>query len=187
MISAILLAAGKSARFGSDKLTHHLDDKMMIEHCLAYLQDITDELYVVVNTKDSQLKKILAKTRINLVECPDAHLGMSATIKCGISATSHADGWIITLADMPYIQASTIQKIHHSLSSGKDIVAPYYKGRRGNPVGFSKHHLDALLKLTGDKGARDLLKSQIDKIFKIDVDDPGILIDIDTKDELNNI
>lgn len=112
------------------------------------------------------------------VPCASADDGMAASLVCGLEQTADAAGWVIALADMPYVQAATIQALASALRQGADIAVPTYLGRRGNPVGFSRKHLPQLLALQGDQGARGLLQSC--PVVEVAVDDPGIHQDIDT-------
>jgi molybdenum cofactor cytidylyltransferase len=107
---------------------------------------------------------------------------MGASLAAGIQASEDAEGWIVALADMPRIQIATIEAVARALDGGAPIVAPYYNGQRGHPVGFGAEHRDALLSLDGDSGARALLDSQ--RVMRLDVDDAGILRDIDTPEDL---
>src|SRR5581483_1569221 len=93
-----------------------------------------------------------------------------------------AEGWIVALADMPRIQSSTIEAVARALDGGASLVAPFYAGQRGHPVGFGAGHREALLSLDGDSGARALLKSE--RVMRLDVDDAGILRDVDTPEDL---
>jgi len=112
------------------------------------------------------------------VPCASADDGMAASLVCGLEQTADAAGWVIALADMPYVQAATIQALALALHHGADIAVPTCLGRRGNPVGFSRKHLPQLLALQGDQGARGLLQSY--PVVEVAVDDPGIHQDIDT-------
>ena len=85
---------------------------------------------------------------------------------------------------MPWIKASTISQIKTSLQDGKTLVAPRYRSVRGHPVGFGQKYRDTLLNLNGDTGARTVLKEHKGKLHYLEVDDPGILIDVDTPDDL---
>jgi molybdenum cofactor cytidylyltransferase len=185
MIYGILLAAGKSSRFGEDKLTYLLTNKNSItEQSARTLLSALENTLVVVNNKNKKLSLQLEQLKIKTITCDNADNGMSASIACAIKATAHADGWIIALADMPFIQTETIEKLSAALKKGNDIVAPFYKNKRGNPIGFSHKHIDDLLTLSGDKGARDFLKQYESSIYKVPVDDAGILKDIDKKEDL---
>jgi molybdenum cofactor cytidylyltransferase len=95
---------------------------------------------------------------------------------------AQAQGWIIGLADMPYVTSATVAALRDALAAGAAIAVPLYQGRRGNPVGFSGLHLAELLALQGDRGARALLAAH--PVTEVAVDDPGILRDIDTAADL---
>ncbi|WP_211453345.1 nucleotidyltransferase family protein [Collimonas antrihumi] len=111
------------------------------------------------------------------VQCDTADDGMASSLVCGLQQTVDAAGWVIALADMPYLQSSTIQALASALRQGADIAVPTCQGRRGNPVGFSRKHLPQLLALHGDQGARSLL--QAFPVVEVAVNDPGIHQDID--------
>ena len=115
--------------------------------------------------------------------CPDAAAGMGASLAHAIRQTGTAQGWVIALANMPYVQPSTIRALASAVEErGGGIAAPVSNGRRGNPVGFGRSHLDELLQLRGDEGARRLLHRH--PVTTIAVDDPGIFRDIDTPADL---
>jgi molybdenum cofactor cytidylyltransferase len=114
-----------------------------------------------------------------------ANRGMGASLAAGIEASDDAEGWIVALADMPRIATPTIEAVARALDGGASIVAPFYQGQRGHPVGFGIEHRDALMALDGDTGARALLTSQ--RVMRLDVDDPGILRDVDTPEDLRNV
>lgn len=112
----------------------------------------------------------------------DARLGMAHSLTHALDRSSGAHGWIVALADMPWVKSSTIAALAKALDDGATIAAPVFEGRRGNPVGFSSAHLAELLALRGDEGARRLLQQY--SVKEIKVDDPGILRDVDTSFDL---
>ena len=85
---------------------------------------------------------------------------------------------------MPWIAPATIRAIADAVTSGADIAAPSYHGQRGHPVGFSRRHRDALASLTGDAGARSLIERHLDRVSWIDVEDAGVLRDVDTPSDI---
>ncbi len=109
-----------------------------------------------------------------------ADLGMGHTLAEGVRATADAAGWVVALGDMPALQASTVAAVVRALADGASIAAPWHKGRRGHPVGFAAHWRDALMRLHGDAGARELLHAHAHEITAVPVDDPGCLQDLDT-------
>jgi molybdenum cofactor cytidylyltransferase len=109
---------------------------------------------------------------------------MGASLASAVRASGDVAGWVIALADMPYIRPETIVKIAASLAADAAIVAPAYRGERGHPVGLSARFRAQLEALRGDEGARSVLKENAALIKLIEVDDPGVCRDIDTPDDL---
>ncbi|RBA23608.1 nucleotidyltransferase family protein [Herminiimonas fonticola] len=186
-IVGILLAAGKGVRFDPTGVQNKLlqttiaGDKVVVAAATALLS-VLPVVTAVVRNADDAVAIELASLGCKLVVCPDADKGMGASLVCALEQNQHAAGWIIGLGDMPGIQTATIAALTDQLRNGADIVAPFYKGERGNPVGFGKKHIAELLQLGGDQGARALLK--IHPVTKVEVNDPGIHYDIDTSADL---
>ena len=109
---------------------------------------------------------------------------MGTSIATGVTATPDAHGWLIMLGDMPSIRVETIAAVIAALRGGARIAIPVMSGKRGHPVGFSASYLAQLRSLTGDVGAREILKSDAAFVEEINVDDPGIFADIDTPKDL---
>ena len=187
MIYGILLAAGKSTRFGSNKLIHPFQST---SHCIAVettlnLLSGVDRCIAVIHPSNNLLKAAFIRHNVDIVECEQSEQGMSESIKCGISNTLDADAWIITLADMPYVKTGTIKLMSNLLKEGHQIVAPFYEGKRGNPIGFSRYHKSSLLSLTDDFGAKFFLRAHEKSIYKFHVEDRGILQDIDYPNDIH--
>ncbi|MEK8089556.1 nucleotidyltransferase family protein [Thermithiobacillus plumbiphilus] len=184
-ITGILLAAGLSRRFGSDKRLHQLPDGRPLALAAAItLQAGMDQTLAVLRPEDAPLSQMLVDAGLQPVFCPQATLGMGASIACGVRASPDAGGWLIALADMPFIQPDTIRLIAESLRQGAPLVAPLYQGRRGHPVGFGPRFRKDLLALDGDSGARAILQAHPELLRTLAVDDPGILRDIDAPADL---
>ena len=186
MIYGILLAAGNSTRFGSNKLLQAYDAQYsLVQHSALSLSQALSNSIVVVRPDDHALIQQLRAIDMPIVMCHQASAGMSTSIACGIEYTQDASGWIIALADMPLVKTSTIQQIAQALAS-QEIVAPYYQEQRGNPVGFSARYRQQLLNLKGDRGARDLLVKNDSRIHRINTEDKGVVCDIDTPDDISH-
>lgn len=125
-----------------------------------------------------QLRAVLQQAGCTLLPCDAAPAGSGASIACAVRASRGADGWLIALADMPDIQASTVAAVRDALAGGAASAAPFYRGQRGHPVGFAALCGAELAALDGDTGARAVLERHPPQ--RIDVDDPGILFDVDT-------
>ena len=113
------------------------------------------------------------------VVCQDAGKGMGHSLSCGIAASIEADGWLVALADMPYIEPASYHAVLAALQKGARLARPIYKGKTGHPVGFSTDYLPDLLALTGDQGGKTILDAHRDDLRCCPVEDPGILRDID--------
>ena len=186
-VCGILLAAGRGRRFGGDKLLALMHapgfgvpgGTPLGVAAARHLVETLPDSVAVVRPGDASLVASLAPTGLRIVECANADDGMGASLACGVAATNDADAWVIALGDMPWIAPATIGAVADRLRAGADIVAPVHRGTRGHPVGFSRRHLPALVALTGDAGARDLLQANADALTLVDVDDPGVVRDVD--------
>lgn len=187
-IVGILLAAGRGSRFGGPKLLTPLADGTPLGVVAARtLRAAVPEVLAVVHPADAELARQLAAAGARLVECAEAEAGMGLSLAAGVSASADADGWLIALADMPYIRVDSIGLLAQALAERDALVAPCYRGRRGHPVGFGADFGPALQALHGDRGARDLLARHADRLQCIEVDDPGVLQDVDTPDDLRAV
>ena len=188
-VVGILLAAGRGSRFGSDKLRARLAEVKAAGMPLAVaaarnLVAALPESVAVVRPGNAELVRLLGAASVRLVECARADDGMGASLACGINASMDADAWVVALADMPWIEPATIRKVADALRAGASIAAPALRGQRGHPVGFSRRHYAALAALTGDLGARGILERNAAELRAVDVDDPGILADVDRPADL---
>ena len=181
---ALLLAAGQGSRFGGDKLLHPLRGVPLAAHAARNLRAAGLPVVAVVKPGDEALAALLNAEGCTVTVCPDAGAGMGHSLAHGVSVTSHAGGWIVALADMPAVKPATIARIVDALHAGASLAAPFLHGERGHPVGFAAHHRDALLQLAGDVGARSLMQAQRNALVVLDVDDPGVLYDVDRRDDL---
>jgi molybdenum cofactor cytidylyltransferase len=186
-IVGILLAAGRGRRFDptgeKDKLQQTLPDGTMVavaaaRHLLASLPAVV----AVVRSNNPELASRLEENGCRVSLCASADDGMAVSLVHALSEASDAGGWIIALGDMPFVSPATIAALHAALKDGVGIAVPTCDGRRGNPVGFSRIHLDELLRLQGDEGARRLLARCV--VTEIETGDAGIFRDIDTAQDL---
>jgi molybdenum cofactor cytidylyltransferase len=188
VIAGILLAAGEGKRFGGDKLLFPLADGTPLGVKAARnLLGGVDCAIAVVRPADQALARLFEEAGLRVVFCPDAAAGMGASLACGVSAAPDADGWLIALADMPFIRADTIRAVAGRLRAGAALAAPRHLGRRGHPVGFAREFFNDLTSLADDRGAASLLAAHAARLQYLDCDDPGIFIDIDSRSDLAGI
>jgi molybdenum cofactor cytidylyltransferase len=179
-IVGVLLAAGSGSRFGSDKLLHPLGDATPL--CLAAarrLRPACDRVLAVVRPGSERLAELLAAEGFELVVSAASVDGMGHSLAAGIRAAADAAGWVVALADMPYIDSTSYRHVANALRAGGSIVIPEYEGRRGHPVGFAKQWGDRLSALTGDEGARRIVTDFPEAVVHCAVNDSGIVRDVD--------
>ncbi|MGY6276000.1 nucleotidyltransferase family protein [Methylomonas sp. MgM2] len=184
-VIGVLLAAGSSKRFGSDKLMLSMPDGISVaaRACRNLLEGV-DRVLVVVRPGSDRLVDHLVAEGADVRTCIHAGQGMGTSLAFGIGVCPEAAGWLIALADMPWISPVTIRKIAEAISSGALVAAPVWQERRGHPVGFSWVLRDELIGLSGDVGAKSVIQSNINQLRLVECDDPGILTDIDYPDDL---
>jgi molybdenum cofactor cytidylyltransferase len=185
-VVGILLAAGKGERFGGDKLLAQLGDGeapiavVACRHLGAALRDVI----AVVRPGDTLLAQQLSRAGASIVVAEHARDGMGASLAAGVGAAPQTSGYVVALADMPWIEPATIRGVAAAIEAGASIAAPSYRGQRGHPVGFASLHRDALLLLRGDEGAKKLVAQHREALKLIDTNDPGVLRDVDTPRDL---
>lgn len=184
-ITGILLAAGASRRFGADKLTQALPNGewVAVRACRNLMAGV-DKVLAVVRPGSGRLMDALQAAGADVLICPDADAGMGVSLAFAVHAAAGADGWLVALADMPWLLPATIAKLADSLRSGHVIVAPHWQQRRGHPVGFGKVLGPELMRLSGDVGAKNLIQAHQADLHLLTSDDPGIFKDIDTPVDL---
>ena len=189
----ILLAAGFSRRFGpSNKLLQTLPDGRQIG--LAAAENLIQAVpltIAVLRPDNKELAELLQNAGLEIVFCHAQEMADSLSTAIRYSANfvdnssnKTSAGYVIALADMPYINPLTISKVAQEISAGAAIAVPTYQGQRGHPVGFSVRFRNELEQLSGDEGARSILKRHADEIKLLACDDAGILADIDTPADL---
>lgn len=184
-IAGILLAGGAGTRFGGGKLLARLPDGSAVGHrACANLVAVMPEVIAVVRPGDAALAAELAAAGARVTVCADAHAGMGASLAHGVRAADGFDAVLIALADMPWIRHDTLLSVADALRRGEAIVVPRHQGRRGHPVGFGRVHFPALSRLGNDEGAREIIAGAT-AICRIDVDDPGVLRDVDVPGDLD--
>ena len=189
--AVIVLAAGRGSRFlGPDhKLAQSLGSLSVLGTTLR--QAIASQLPVIVVTTEplaAVARRSVAARDVVLVpefgSAGQAGLGMGYSIAAGVLARPDASGWLILPGDMPRIQPDTLQRVARELASHA-VAFAQYKGRRGHPVGFAGELYSELVALTGDEGARRVIARY--PAFAVNVDDPGVLVDVDTLADLDSV
>lgn len=185
MIVGVLLGAGAGVRFGGGKLLAPLPDGTPVgARAARTLRSGVDRALAVLREGDVTLARLLEAEGLDVAFFRGAAEGMGASLAFGISSAPDADGWVVALADMPFLRPETVAEVAARLQAGAFIAAPSHQGRRGHPVGFARGLYPELVRLGGDQGARSLLTEYGARVETFESGDPGILLDIDTLKDL---
>jgi len=181
----LLLAAGTATRFGSDKLRHPLPHGVAVAvQAARHLMAEVPRVIAAVRPGADETALSLAAEGCEVVICERAPEGMGASLACAVRAAGEADGYLVALADMPFVRRTTIAAVREALERGALVAAPYWRARRGHPVGFSGALRVELEALAGDEGAKRVLEAHAERLVKVPVGDPGVLRDIDRPADL---
>lgn len=188
-IGAIVLCAGRSQRMGgTNKLLAELDGKPVVAHAVdAVLASSARPVVVVTGHEPERVQAALAGRAVRFVHNPDYAAGMSTSLRVGALALSaEADGLLICLGDMPRIRPAELEAVIGAFDpdDGRSLVLPTYRGQRGHPVLISARYLPALAELSGDVGARAILKRHAESVCTVPVEHDGVLTDVDTPEAL---
>lgn len=185
-IVGVLAAAGAGTRFGAHKLLSELPDGTSVGSAAAQnLIAAIPNCVAVVRPGDRDLAHQFEAIGLEVVINGRSHAGLGTSIACGVAARPHAAGWVIALADMPAVQPETTLSVIRALRAGTGIAAPVFRGQRGHPVGFPRVFYGALVRLTGDCGARTILAAHPARVRLVPVHDPGVVYDIDYRTDLH--
>jgi molybdenum cofactor cytidylyltransferase len=184
-IVGVLLAAGAGSRFGGEKLLASLPGGVPVGvRAARNLRAGVDRGIAVLRPADVHLARLLEKEDFDVAFFAHAADGMGASLAFGVASSAEADGWLIALADMPFVLPATIASLVNRMRDGAWITAPAVHGRRGHPVGFARPLFSDLVQLGGDEGARPLLIRHSSRLETFESEDPGVLSDIDTPSDL---
>ena len=189
--AVIVLAAGAGSRFGgpTHKLNQHLGHSSVLGATLRNALDTRLPVVVVTTELLSDTARRLVAAR-DVVVLPAVAasaaepLGMGYSIAAGVSARPDASGWLVLPGDMPLVRAATLLAVARSLDQNA-VAFAQYRGRRGHPVGFAAELYSELVTLAGDEGARRLVARY--PAQGVEVDDDGVLIDVDTEEDLRRV
>ena len=181
-IVGLLLAAGSASRFGSDKLRHALPHGVPIAvQALRHLAAGVREVFAVVKPGDEGL---FPRGECHIIINDRSGDGMGTSLACAARAAGPRSGYLVALADMPFVRPSSIAAVRAALEGGAALAAPYFRARRGHPVGFGGEFHGELVALVGDEGARSVLEKHAARMLKIPIGDPGVIRDIDRPGDL---
>lgn len=190
-VSAIVLAAGMSKRMGAMKQLVKISNRTLLESTLNAVQDsrIREIILVLGYQAGTILESVPIPGNTKVVTNELYEQGMSSSIHAGLGAvSSESNAALIVLSDQPFIKSSIINTLIDEYErSGAPILFPVYKGFRGNPILIDRSLFPEMMQITGDTGCRSLFGLHEDQLHKVPVDDIGVLIDIDSAEDLARI
>jgi molybdenum cofactor cytidylyltransferase len=193
MLSAVVLAAGLSARMGKNKLLLDFKAKPLIAHAVdTLLASEVDEVVVVLGHEAEKVRDRLQGRAVRLVQNPDYYEGLSTSVRVGVRAVSpQAEGIMIYLADQPLLESADVNFIvrafRYAKTVKKPIVVPFFNGQRGNPVILDSWYKDAVLGVVGDVGCRGVIKRYPGEVFVVEMENDHVVRDVDNIDDYHQV
>jgi molybdenum cofactor cytidylyltransferase len=192
-VSAIILAAGSSTRMGRAKQLMPLGDSTILERTIANVRAVeVNEIVLVLGASAETIRRQLPLSLLeglNVVVNRAYREGMSSSLRAGISALDQrSEAALIILGDQPFIRSETMDRVIKAYRRDQaQIVIPSFHGTRGNPVLLDRFVFSEVMALEGDTGCRAIFGSHLEGIAKVEVEDDGILLDIDDPDDYDRL
>jgi molybdenum cofactor cytidylyltransferase len=192
-VGAIILAAGSSARMGRAKQMLPLGDSTVLEQTITNVRGAeVDEIVLVLGASAEIIRRQLPFSLLEglkVVVNQAYGEGMSSSLRVGISALDQgSDAALIVLGDQPFVRSQTMDQVIRTYLRGHaQIVIPSFQGSRGNPVLLDRSVFSEVMALEGDIGCRAIFGHHLEEIAKVEVEDEGILFDIDDPDDYDRL
>lgn len=186
-IEGILLAAGESRRMGYPKPLLRVGNESFLSQSIKSMLVVVPRLIIVLGAHTARIRPaVLTDSRIVIVENPRWQAGQLSSLKVGLGAISRqAEGVLVHLADHPLVRRTTFEQVIAEFATGHGaIVIARYAGKRGHPLIFPKSLFSELLDAPEDGGARAVVNRDPSRVVYVDLDDPGINLDLDTPADL---
>ncbi len=188
-VCAIVLAAGKSSRMApANKLFVEIDGLSLLDRAVEAATGSTCvDTVVVIGNEAARARAGLAGRKVRIVENKDFAQGLATSLRAGIAAVpADCDAAVVLLGDMPQVTAQHVNRLlaAYAPGEGRSICVATRVGKRGNPVLWSRSYFDEMLALDGDQGARALIRRHEDAVCEVEMDDDGVLLDLDTPEAL---
>ncbi|MHA6195590.1 nucleotidyltransferase family protein [Pseudomonas wadenswilerensis] len=184
---ALVLAAGRGRRFGSDKRVAVLPSgERMLAQTLGRALAAFSDVWVVLRVEDDPVA-LGVDPRVTVVRAERADEGMGCSLAAGVTALEGTgfEAVAVMLGDMPWVEVGTLERLRR-LADRERIVVPQYEGTQGNPVVFGRRFWKTLNRLEGDQGGRRILEGRLESCLMEGITDEGLIRDIDLNINTNN-
>lgn len=191
-VAAVVLAAGRSTRMGSNKLLEPVAGVPMVRLAVeAALASRARPVHVVTGHQADEVAAALAGLPVTLVPNADFASGLASSLKAGIASLTGTgcDAAVVMLGDMPRIEGRHVDRLIAAFApkEGRSIVVPVRTGKRGNPVLWGAELFPEMMEVAGDTGARHLIGQHAESVAEVDLDTDAIFLDVDTPDVLARV
>ena len=193
-VAAIILAAGKSTRMGEAKQLLRLGESTVLGRTIENVRrsEVVDEIVLVLGASAEAIRRQLPASLLEglkVVVNPAYEQGMASSLQAGLSALDPQIGaTLIVLADQPFVRPQTLDQLAREYRrTPAPIVIPSYKGVRGNPVLLDRSVFAEVMALEGDTGCRAIFGNHTERTVKLEVEDEGILLDIDNQEDYERL
>jgi molybdenum cofactor cytidylyltransferase len=179
-VAGIILAAGESRRMGFPKALLRYHDETFLDTLIGLFATRCQSVIVVLGAHAGRIREGGLRPA-TLVINPDYQRGQTTSMQCGLRAVpAGAESVLFTLVDHPAVAPATLDALLAEPRTSSPMVrVPRYQGRRGHPIWFSRELIAEFLELPENGAARDIVRSHAAQTEFLDVDDAGILADID--------
>jgi molybdenum cofactor cytidylyltransferase len=185
---AVVTAAGSAERFGGKKLLTPIDGEPLLDHTIRALLDggVAEVIVVVGRDARAELERdvnAMLDPRVRPVENSDPQRGMFSSIQEGV-AQAQGDLILVMPGDMPFVSPDTVRAVIAAYERRPAIVSPRYRGKRGHPVALPASLRDEIRTADPRSTLHDVIHAHTDLRVDVDVDDRGVVRDIDRPEDL---
>lgn len=180
-LAILILAAGTSSRLGQAKQLVKYQKKTLLENACINALKISENVFVVLGSRENECKETIKNLNVNVISNKEYKDGLSSSIKAGILELLSFKKVLIMLCDQPFIPISHFKKLIKESEENNTIICSLYDNKIAVPAIFPENKFSLLIKLEGDKGAKDIIKNNehkyivLDNKFSLDIDEEADL------------
>lgn len=188
-IAGLILSGGASRRMGSPKALLTFEGEMFLDRLVRILSTACSPLVIVLGHRSDQIRQHATRyAGVTIATNPDPDRGMLSSLQCGLTLLREADAVLFTPVDYPAIEQATVARLVQAFAeSAAPVVIPTHRGEHGHPVCISRQVAAELLSLPPHAQARDVIRGYYGSACFVEVDDPGIVRDIDRPEDYQSL